>query len=150
VIFLLGVLVAPRMAGPALGDASLKATKALPNGAANVTSAFLPTGKSTNALSVPAPDVEYVLTAPALTTGELADAATVKYDVLFSDAADGSGPTTYIAAALTQTGAGGAGAAGSTFRFRVPSNGGSYVGIKATNSGAGNQSGKNYTLEALV
>lgn len=132
-----------------LRDANLKVTKALPGSATNVTSTSIDTGKTT-AAGVQPGDVEFLLSAPALTTAMLGDAATMKYDILTSDSADLSNPVAYITTALTQTGAGGAGAAASTFRFRLPSDAKRYVGFKATNSAAGNASTVSATLELLA
>ena len=75
----------------------------------------------------------------------------MKYDIVWADSADlQTNPVTYITSAIVQTGAGGAGAAGQTFRFRLPSTAKRYVGFKATNSAAGNASGANATLEVLL
>jgi hypothetical protein len=74
---------------------------------------------------------EFLLTAPAMTTAQMPDAKTMKYDILYSVNADLSAPTTYITAAITQTGAGGVGCAAATFRFRLPSDALRYVGFKA-------------------
>lgn len=136
------------MLGFNVRDANLKVTKALPNGAANVTSTGIPLDESARGDFVA--ECEALLTAPALTTGELADAATMKYDLITSDNADLSAGTTLVAAAITQTGAGGAGAAAATYRFTPPTNVKKYLGFKATNSGAGNASGKSGTLELLA
>lgn len=140
-----------------LRDASLKLTRALPNGAATVTtSPAIDTGLNAGAtgagvLGSQPGSVEFLLTAPALTTGELGDTNTMKYDIVHADSSDlGTNPTTYITAAITQTGAGGAGAAAQTFRFRLPTTAKRYVGFKATNSAAGNASGKSATLECLL
>ena len=95
-----------------LQDAQLNTALALPNGAASTTTAApIDTGKST-ALGSQSGDFEFLLTAAALTTSQLADAATMKHDILMSDNADMSSPTTLISSAITQTGAGGAGAGG--------------------------------------
>jgi hypothetical protein len=135
--------------GPNLRDASLKVTKALPNGADNVTSDAIDTGVKPG-LGTQTLDVEYLLSAPALAVADLADAATMTYDILVSANADMSSPTTLIAAAIKQTGAGGAGAAAATYRFRLPSSAARYLAFKATNSGAGDASDKSGTLEALL
>lgn len=133
---------------PSLKDALLKVTRALPNGAANVTSTFLPTGKGSSA-SVPPPG-EFIISSPALATGVMADTATLTYDVLVSDNADGSNPVTVYKSVLVQTGAGGAGCAAATARFRLPSDTKAYVGIKATKSGAGDATASNATLEYVA
>ena len=121
-------------------DALKRVTKALPNGAAAVTTDAIDLEKGANGDHVAG--CELLIEAPALTVGELANAATVKYDVVTSDNADLSAPTVVAKEVLTQTGADGAGAAASSVRFAFPTNVKRYVGVKATNSGAGNQSGK--------
>lgn len=149
VLVLAGALMGtlPAMAH-AVKDALTYKSRALPNGAATVTmAAGIDTGKSTTQGHQPG-NVEYLLTAPALTTAQLADAQTMKYDILFSATEALGSPTVYITAAITQTGAGGAGAAAQTFRFRAPSDGLRYVGARATKSGAGDASGATFTLEA--
>jgi hypothetical protein len=134
--------------GPNVQDAATIQTVALPNGAATVTSTAIDTGASTrDAQQVPG--IEYQISAPALTTGQLANAATMTYTVQWSANANLSGPTTYINGAIVQTGAGGAGAAAATFNFRLPSAAGRYVFITVTNSGAGNASAANATLTPL-
>lgn len=132
------------MTRPLLGDAALKVTKALPNGAASVTSDFIDLGNSSNGEFVA--HCELLIELPAQVTGVLGDAATIKCDVLTSDSADGSNPTTIAATVLTQTGAGGAGAAAISARFRLPTNCARYVGVKATKSAAGNASGTSMSV----
>jgi hypothetical protein len=136
--------------GRNLKDAALKLTRALPNGAASVTTATaIDLGQSTSLGAAPT-EAEFLLTAPALTTTELPDTVTMKYDVIMSDNSDLSSPVTLYATVITQTGAGAAGAAAATFRFDIPSDAKRYLGFKATNSGAGNASGKSATLEVLT
>lgn len=133
-----------------LRDAGLKVTKALPNGAASVTSDAIDTGKTSTSGHQPG-EVEYLLSAPALVVGDLANGETMKYDVVTGDSSDlTSSPTTLVTAAITQTGAGGVGAAAATYRFRPPTNAKRYIGFKATNSGAGDASDKSGTFEALL
>jgi hypothetical protein len=79
-------------------------------------------------------DVERVvfeLAGPALTTAQLTDAKVVTYAL--QDSADGSSwAAVDPAISTTQTGAGGAGAAAKTVRFRVPANTRRYVRIAQT------------------
>lgn len=133
-----------------LKDANLKLTRALPNGAASVTSASaIDTGKTTTQGS-PNREVEFLISAPAMNTTQMPDAKTMKYDVVMSDSSDLSGPTTLIAAGITQTGASSAGCAAATYRFKLPSNAKRYVGLKATGSASGDATGATATLEALL
>lgn len=77
--------------------------------------------------------VVFELAGPALTTAQLADTKIVTYTL--QDSADG---TTFAAVdpaiTTTQTGAGAAGAAAKTVRFRVPANTRRYVRIAQTAS----------------
>lgn len=130
------------MSKPLLGDAQLSQSIAMPTGASAVTTGGINLVESANgdfnAMC------ELLITAPALTTGMLADTATVKYDIVTGATVNSSNviqsPTTIAATVLTQTGAGGAGAATATARFRLPSNVQAYVGVKATKSGTGDAS----------
>lgn len=145
------VALAPAMAAnlPNVRDALLKLTKALPNGAATIYSDSIDTGTTTTGAQLS--PVEFLLTAPALVVGDLADGATMKYSILTDtvDPIDGSS-TVLFADCIVQTGAGGAGAAAATFRFKLPSNAGRLIGFKAVNSGAGDASDKSATLEVLA
>lgn len=130
-------------------DAATKLTKALPNGAASTTpSAGIDLQNSSRGDF--SADVEFLLSAPALTTGEAPDTRTCTYDIIHSDNADLSSPVTLMPGVIVQTGAGGAGAAAATYRFKAPTNVKRYLGCKATGGTSfGNASGKNMTLEAL-
>lgn len=137
--------------GYELKDAGLTLTLALP---ASATTAYatpgIDTGKTTDQ-AVQAADVELLLTAPALTTAQLGDAATMKYSILMDtvNPIDGSSVVLH-ADILTQTGAGGAGAAGATKRFKLPSDALRIIGLKVVNSAAGDASGVSATLEVLA
>jgi len=133
-----------------LKDSNLKLSRALPNGAATVYSTSIDTGKTTDLGKQLAP-VEFLLSAPALVVGDLADAATIKYSVVMDtvDPIDGSSIVLH-ADILTQTGAGGAGAAAATKRFKLPTDGLRLIGFKAVNSGSGDASDKTATLEVLA
>ena len=77
--------------------------------------------------------VVFELAAPALTTAQLTDAKVVTY--AFQDSADNSSwAAVDPAISTTQTGAGGAGAAAKTVRFRMPANTRRYVRIAQTAS----------------
>jgi hypothetical protein len=130
-----------------LRDNQLKATKALPNGIATVTSDSFVLGNGTKGdFTTPG---EFLLTAPALTVAQLANASTMRYDLVCSVNADLSTPTVLVTGAITQTGAGGVGAAAATYRFRPASNVSTYFGFKATNSAAADASAASATLEWL-
>lgn len=130
-----------------LRDALLKVTKALPNGAASTTSDPIDLGHGSRGDFVA--DVEFKISAPALGTSPMGDAKTMKYDVITSDSSNMSGPTTVIAAAITQTGAGGVGAAAATYTFKLPVDVQRYVAVKSTGSTTGDASASSVTLEAV-
>lgn len=113
---------------PNLRDAALKLTRILPSAASTtVTSTSIDTGASTADASQGS-GVEYLLTAPALTTTMAPDTRTMTFNIIVSANADLSAPTTKIAGAIVQTGAGGVGAALATYRFRAASDWPRYVG----------------------
>lgn len=128
-------------------DALKKVTKALPNGAAAVTSDAIDTEKGTRGEHLQ--DIELLLSAPALNVTEQPNAKTMIYDIISSANSDLSSPTTVVAAAITQTGAGGAGAAAATYRYKLPTSGARYWGAKATGSASGNATTASLTLEML-
>lgn len=125
-------------------DANFRTTQALPNGAATVNQAA-----GFDLMNSPTGDFlaecELRVAAPALTTGELADAGTNIYFAIGSTSADLSNPT-LIQEIGRQTGAGGAGAAAAAYRWRAPTNVPRYVGIRITKSAAGNASAKSATV----
>lgn len=131
-----------------LKDNLLKVTKALPNGAADVTTDAIDLGHGAAGDFVAG--AELLITAPALVVGDLANAATMKYDIIHSDNADLSSPSTLVTAAITQTGAGGVGAAAATYYWHPPIDVKRYIGVKATNSGAGDASDKSFTAELVL
>lgn len=131
----------------AVKDLAHKVTKALPSGASSTTTDSVDLGHGTTGENIATH--EFLLTAPAVTTAMLGDAATIKYDIVTSASSDLSGPTTVAKEILVQTGAGGAGAATNSVRFRLPTNCQRYVGVKATKSASGDASTVSMTLELL-
>jgi hypothetical protein len=129
----------------AITDMELRTSRALPTGASAVTATGLDLGHGTTGRNVA--DYEFLLTAPALAVGQLANGSTMTYAIVTSANSDMSSPTVINSAALVQTGAGGAGAAGNTLRFRLPTNCQRYVSVRATNSAAADASAASYTLE---
>ncbi len=130
--------------GYELGDAQLRQTAALPDGAAATQVTGLDLGHGVNGSHV-APH-EILIEAPALTTTELPDTETMTYSIETDDNAAFSSATIVDADVLVQTGAGGAGAAAAEQRYRLPTTCERYVRLKATNSGAGDASGKSMTF----
>lgn len=130
-----------------LRDASQKITRALPSGAATVTSSAVNLEESSNGDFVA--EVEFLLSAPALAVGQLANASTMTYNIVTSDNSDLSAATTLVAGAIVQTGAGGAGAVAATYRFVPPTNVKKYIGITVTNSAAADASAASATFEPL-
>jgi len=134
--------------GPQLRDELLKVTKALPNGAATIYTDGIDLGVSANG-QLP-PNVELLIEAPALAVGDLGNGATMIYVVqMDSDVAFGS-PTSIYGTVLTQTGAGGVGAAAASKRIALPSDCERYVRVSATNSAAGDASDKTATVTLLA
>jgi hypothetical protein len=114
-----------------------------------VSSGSIDTGvRSNNAMMQ---GVELLLTAPALTTGQLPDGKTFTYAIVHSDNADLSASVALDPAAIVQTGAGGVGAAGASVRFKTPSILARYIGFTVTPSasGTGDASGATATLAML-
>jgi hypothetical protein len=134
-----------------LRDATRKLSLALGNGAATVYSTpGLDTGKST-ALATQPGDVEYLLTAPAMNATEMPDAKTMIYSILHDDVNPiDSSSVVLMPSVITQTGAGGAGCAAATYRFRLPSDAKPIIGFKAVGSAAGNATTATATLEELA
>jgi hypothetical protein len=133
-----------------LKDASLKVTKPLPASTTATATDGINLQNSTKGDFV-AP-VEFLLTAPALSTAQLPDTKTMTYTVeTDTDSAFGSAKVVMTLNSLTQTGAGGAGAVGGSERFRLPTNVEQYVRAKVTPSasGTGDASGVSMTLEVL-
>jgi hypothetical protein len=140
-----------------LRDGLLTATVALPNGAAATTGASIDLGLGSKGET--AWTGEFEIAAPALTTGQLPDTDTMTYDVIVSAAANLGTPTNVYPGILVQTGVGGTGAAAATIRFRLPfsppATGSAvpatqrYLGLRSTNSGAGNASSKSATLDPV-
>jgi len=128
-------------------DDLAKVTRALPNGAAAVTSASIDTGKSTRGDHVAG--MELLLSAPALTVGQQPNDKTLIYDILGSEADDLSAPTVTVTAVITQLGAAGAGAAAGQYRYALPSNGPRYWGFKATGDATGNATTATGTIQLV-
>ena len=129
-----------------LTDAQLNVVAALPNGAANTSTAGIDLGHSTFGDFV-AP-VEFKLSIPALTTSEQPDSKVLTYTVE-TDTDPAFGTASVQMTLGTQVGAGGAGAAAAEFRFALPTTVKRYVRCKATGSATGNSSTKSMTLEVL-
>lgn len=140
-------LLAAGVAGMAflVTDNEFKKTKALPNGAASVTSDAFDLGHGTSGDFLA--NCELEITAPALVVGDLANGDTMTYIVEHDDAAGFGTVATLIDKAIVQTGAGGAGAAAASKTLRLPVDVKRYIRVKATNSGAGDASDKSMTVQ---
>lgn len=132
---------------PLRKDATHIITRALPNGANTVNSTAIDLELGANADFVG--NQELLISAPALATADLPDTKTMKYHVVHDDDSDISDGTVLASEVIVQTGAGGAGAAAATARFRLPSNVKRYVGLRAVNDGTGDASDKDATLEMV-
>lgn len=119
-------------------DANLTVSKALSNGAGTVLSAGIDLGLTAKSDFVA--QCELLIEAPAHTTTLLPDTETEKYTVEHdSDPAFGTVSNLDVDA-LTQTGAGGVGAAAATKRVGLPSDVKRYIRLKAIKTGTGNAS----------
>ncbi len=131
---------------PSLRDAQLSQAIALPGSATNVVTA----GFQVNSLGYDFnAEMELLIEAPALTTGELPDAQTMTYQIEHAADAAFTAPTAVYGICLTQTGAGGTGALAASKRVRLPTDVQAFVRLKATKSGAGSAATKNATLSQL-
>jgi hypothetical protein len=130
-----------------VADRDLIRTKALPNGAAAVVTDAVDLGHGTTGRLLA--NMEFLLEAPAMAVGPMANGKTMIYSIeTDNDSAFGSA-TVVNAALITQTGAGGAGCAAASARFRLPTNCERYVRIKATGSTTGDASGSSMTFTPL-
>jgi hypothetical protein len=134
-----------------LRDASLQQSAALPNGATSTSTGSIDLGVNASGLaSNPGgvlADFEVQIQAPVLATAALPNTDTMTYSIETSP--DNSTWTVLYGTALTQTGAGGAGAPAATQNVRLPVGCNRYVRGQATNSGAGNCSGSNFVIALL-
>jgi len=129
-------------------DASFSTSKALPNGASTVYSSALDLGELPVQGARHEP-CEAEISAPALATGELGDADTMKYDVQTATEPTFASPTTIAKEVLVQTGAGGVGAAAAKCRQKIATTSQRYIRVAATNSAAGDCSGKTFGVALL-
>jgi hypothetical protein len=91
---------------------------------------------------------ELLLSAPALTTGQLPDTVTTTYTLECSSVANFATATAIATGCIVQTG--NTGASAGTFRAKLPSNCLRYVRAKVVSStNAGNCAAKSMTLELL-
>jgi hypothetical protein len=129
-------------------NTGLTKTTALPaSGTAAAASAGIDLGVGVRGI-VPG-DMELLIEAPALTTGELADAATVVYS-LYHDTASNFGTEVLLFDRLiVQTGADSAGAAAAEKRIRLPADTNRYIRVKATPSASTDKSAKSFTISLL-
>jgi hypothetical protein len=133
------------MTKPNHRDALLKASIALPNGAATVNSPAIDLGNGPNGDLVAGG--ELILEMPALTVGELANGATITYNI--QDSVDPAFSSPRTLASFVQTGAGGAGAAAGSNRRGLASDTRRYIRVQAINSAAGNASAKTTALSCV-
>ena len=130
----LGALAASFSGGPSVQDSVYTSSTALPsatNGTVTQAAGFdMEGGSKSDFLAL----AEGVVTAPALNTTQLPNAATMTYNLIASATPNLASPTTVQAGILVQTGAGGVGAAAASNRVRFPTNLGTYgryVGLTA-------------------
>lgn len=134
-------------------DALLIQTKTLPASAGDANTAAIDTGTggARSAKGALLAGVELRITAPALDATELPNSETMKYAVQCDDNSSFTSPKNLGKEVLVQTGAGTAGAASATARFRLPTDCERYVRVVATGSTSiGDCSGSSMTAELLV
>jgi len=137
------------MTGPSIKDASFEVSKALPASAGTVYTDGIDLAHA-NALDDFGARCELLISAPALGATPLPDDETMIYVVQHDDAADFSGAVNLYGTVLTQTGAGGAGAAAATKRVALPGDVKRYVRVAATGSTSiGDCSGSSVTVNLL-
>jgi hypothetical protein len=129
-------------------DANFVTTKALPNGAAAVQTSGFNLGLF-GSRGARMEDCELLISAPALTTTELPDTKTMKYDLQMDTVSNFASPTTIAKELIVQTGAGGVGAAAATARVKIPTPCEQYIRAVATNDGTGDASGSDVTFSLL-
>jgi len=129
-----------------LRDKSLTVTNALPNGAAATTSTVFDLESVSGEFVA---SVEFELSVPALTTGQLGDTQTITYSVEMSTTSGFDSTVVLYGSLGVQTGAGGAGDAALLKRFRLPTTVYRYVRVKATKTGATNASTASMTVSLL-
>lgn len=133
-----------------LRDTSLRITRALPASASSsVNSDAIDLGHSTRGDVLA--DFELLVTAPAVNTTMAPDTRTFTYSLQHDDDPAFGTAVTIQPALITQTGAGGAGAAGATARFRLPTDCRRYVRlVVAAGASTGNASTVSATLEVVA
>lgn len=134
-----------------LEDAQLSVSTPLPASAATVTTPGLDLAQTTNGDFTA--DADFLATVPAVTTGMLGDAATLKWSIVTGATVDANGViqsvTVLYPDIMTQTGAGGAGAAANSKRIGLPSDVQRYVGLRGIKSASGDASSVSATLKML-
>lgn len=136
--------------GFAMKDASLKGTRAL-NASASSTVDGAAIDLAHGSFGDFLADAELKLSAPALNATMAPDTRTFTYSILHSANSDLSSPTVLYSSVITQTGAGGVGAAATTATVRLPVDVQRYVGVRiVTGASTGDASSVSATLELLT
>jgi hypothetical protein len=132
-----------------LKDTRVRVTRALPAAASTtVNSTSIDLGHNTSGDFVV--HGEFLLSAPAVNTTMAPDTRTFTYSIITSALSDMSSPTVVQSSVITQTGAGGAGAAATTYRFALPTTVARFVGVRVVSGAStGDASSVSATLEFL-
>jgi hypothetical protein len=120
--------------GPSLRDALLKATRALPAAASSTVAQATGFDLMVSAAGDVLAQMELLVSAPAVNTTMAPDTRTFTYNIIASASSNLGTPTIISQNLIVQTGAGGAGAAAATARYRIPTDLGArgfrYVGLQ--------------------
>jgi hypothetical protein len=124
----LALAVMAMMAGPAVKDAELIKTAALPVGTASTYTAGIQIHSGSGDFVAPA---EFVVEVPALTAAQLPDTKTITF-IVQSDNDSAFGSPTTVSPSLVVTGSGTDGSAAASLAIRFPSTVEKYLRVKAT------------------
>ncbi len=126
-------------------DNALSPSVALPASATSAYTAGIDVGRKSSRDQIPPCELKIV--APALAVGQLANGSTMKYTVQHDDDSAFGTVATLLPDVITQTGAGGVGAAATSITLGLTADAKRYVRLKITNSAAADASGATAQLQ---
>jgi hypothetical protein len=128
-----------------LEDSSVNVSATLPTGTASANTGSIRLASSSG---VNLTNVDYSAELPAQLTAGLPDGVKLTVDIKYSANADLSSPATLYPGFIVQTGAGGAGAAATSKKFRIPSDISGYLFASVTGSASTNAATGSLALKA--